>query len=238
MSHRKILFVLLASISIVASPGFAMDLEDELLETEALLNDSEASREYSEETAVIMAKEAQAAKAKIAEAKRQQQSASRALKAADAKIAANEKATDKARAQRQKAVKDIAKAQNDRQRAEAKLQASNAKLQQAKSEKENTLRQLRAEKQNLTQVKKAQSRVQAKAKQVAQFANKTKRDVKNARARVRNAVKAKSKSFATHRKMISKYRSQLHKALEQLDGLETLIEANTDSDRRMADLGR
>ena len=66
MSKMKVLFVVLASITVFSSPCLAMDLEDELIETEALLNDSEAAQEYSEETAIIMAKENKLAQMKSA----------------------------------------------------------------------------------------------------------------------------------------------------------------------------
>ena len=56
--------------------------------------------------------------------------------------------------------------------------------------------------------------------------------------KLRSKISGKRKSYNGHRKMIAKYRDQLHEALKKLDKLEATIEADQDYDSRMADLGR
>ncbi len=240
MKGLKLLIVVLVSGLLAPSIGLAdmSDLNQELIEADAIGADSEAAIIESQELEKELAAEQAEAARMRAELKREKEAAKAKRKRAEKKIRENEKKIADSRAKTDKMHKELVQIEAEQEKLRKKNEKVEAELALVRTDEEKVTAQKRHEEEDLRKMQKDHRRMKVAAKKTAARVSALRSDVKRARIAIAKTYRNMKKDSNEYKKMIAIYRKSLGKANRMLDELEMAIEVDQAYDQKLASMGK
>lgn len=214
------------------------ELNEEMIEADAIAADSEAAIHESEEIKKQLAedrKEAERMKNKLS---RERESAEIRRRKADKEIATNEKKIADIKAKMLKQQKEIEALQAQQEKLVAKNEKTKAELEVVNDQLAEVSKEKRKEEKDLRKIKREHRDMKAEAKSTATKVSAMRANVRKARVEIGKVYRKMKKDSGEYKKMIRIYRRTLSKASKMLDQLETAIEIDQAYDQKLADMGK
>lgn len=239
MKGLKVLVILTIGV-LVTQVSYAdiSDLNEELIEADAIGADSEAAIIESEELRKELAEEKAEAKRLSQKLAIEKEQAKIKRRAAEKDIASTEKKIADSRAQKDKMNKELLKIEKEIRKLRDKQEKIHAELSLVKSEEDQVTQQKLQEEQFVANMKRDHVRMKTDAKKTATRVSALRADVKRARIKIASTYRDMKKSNTEYRKMIDIYRRTLADAGKMLDELEMAIEVDRAYDQKLASMGK
>ncbi len=214
------------------------DLNEELIEADAIGADSEAAiieSEQLKEQLIEEQKEAERLKARL---DREKAAAKRRRTRAEKEIAETEKKIADSRARADKMNKELVKLDAEQEKMRKKTEKTQAELDLVKGEEQKVAESKRQADKLLNQMIREHREMKANAKRTATRVSSIRADVKRSRVKVGRTYRNMKKDSNEYQKMIEIYRKSLAKAENMLNELEMAIQIDQAYDQKLATMGK
>lgn len=224
------------------TPSFVMadvaDLDQELIEADAIGADSEAAIIEARELEKELAEEKAEAARMRAELDRQKAEAKAKRQRAEKQIRETEKKITDSRNKTAKMQKELLAIEAEQEKLRKQNEKVEAELALVKADEEKVEGEKRREEEDLRNMQKDHRRMKVAAKQTATRVSAIRADVKKARIEIAKTYRNMKKDSDSYKNMIAIYRKSLGNANRMLDELEMAIEVDQAYDQKLAAMGK
>ncbi len=214
------------------------DLNEELVEAEAITSDSEAAIIEAQELKQQLAEDRAEAKKLKAKLSQEKETAHFRKKKAESEIAANEKKITDVKATISQYQKELLALEKEQQKIQAKNEKVKEELNMIEAEKEKVASHKAKEEENLSDLNKKHKDIKANAKKTAIQVSALRAEVSKAKQEIAKVYRDMKKDQGDYKKMIKIYRQSLTKSTKLLDELEMAIEIDRAYDQKLTQMGR
>ncbi len=238
-SLEKLLFIVFCGVifSQVAMADIA-DLNEEMVEAEAITSDSEAAIIESQEIKQQLAEDRAEEKKLKAKLSQEKENAAIRKKRAESEIASNENKIADIRATIKKYQNELLALEKEQQKIQKKNDNVKADLLKVEGEKEKVASQKAKEEAELSALNAKHKDMKANAKKTAVQVSALRADVNKAKVNITKVYRDMKKDQGEYKKMIKIYRQSLAKSAKMLDELEMAIEIDRAYDQKLTQIGK
>lgn len=236
---KKPFLILISGLMMVSTSYAEVDeLNEVLIETEAMTADSEASIIESEELKKELAKEKAEAKRLREQLKQERQRAAINKKRAEKEIATTEKKRTQSQEQIAQLKQQIQKLEIEQKKMQAQVEKVQSEYEVVKAQEEQVTQQRQEDQEDLESMQRDYRKMKNNAKKTATRVSAIRSEVKKSRIEIGKTYRNMKSKSDEYKKMIRIYRRSLVKANRMLDELEMAIEIDQAYDQRLALLGK